>query len=99
MSDAGRKGVLDQAQEKITPDSQKSTLDQAKESITGTYDRAAGAAQPSDTKSTSQKAADSVRSGSDDASNQSKGILQSAQETVGNAAQTVSDTLTGNTKK
>jgi len=30
----------------MTPDSQKSTLDQAKESVTGAGDRLAGAAQP-----------------------------------------------------
>lgn len=99
MSDQGRKGVLDQAQEKITPDSQKSTLDKASESVSGAYDRAAGAVQPDDTKSTTQKASDSIRGGSDDASQQSKGVLQSAQETIGNAAQSLSDTLSGNTKK
>jgi hypothetical protein len=41
-----RKGVTDQAQEKLTPDSQKSGLDQAKEKVTGAYDTAAGAVQP-----------------------------------------------------
>jgi hypothetical protein len=46
MSDLGRKGLGDQVQEKVTPDSQKSTLDQAKEGVSGTYDRAAGAVQP-----------------------------------------------------
>lgn len=63
------------------------------------YFSAAGAVQPDDTKSTTQKASDSVRGGSDDASQQSKGVLQSAQETIGNAAQSLSDTLSGNTKK
>jgi len=46
MSDLGRKGLGDQVQEKVTPDSQKSTLDQTKESASGLYDRAAGAVQP-----------------------------------------------------
>ena len=41
-----RKGFGEQAQEKITPDSQKSTLEQAKEGVTGLGDRAAGAIQP-----------------------------------------------------
>lgn len=41
-----RKGLGDQVQEKVTPDSQKSTLDQAKEGASGLYDRAAGAVQP-----------------------------------------------------
>jgi len=35
-----------QASEKMTPDSQKSTLDQAKETVTGAGDRMASAAQP-----------------------------------------------------
>ncbi|KAH7064928.1 heat shock protein 9/12-domain-containing protein [Macrophomina phaseolina] len=99
MSDQGRKSVLDQAQEKVTPDSQKSTLDKAGESLSGTYDRAAGALQPDDQKSATQKASDSLRGGSDDASKQSKGVLQSAQETVGNAAQSLSDTISGNNRK
>lgn len=46
MSDLGRKGLGEQAQEKITPDSQKSTLEQAKEGVTSLGDRAAGAIQP-----------------------------------------------------
>ncbi|KAB2575763.1 Heat shock protein 9/12 [Lasiodiplodia theobromae] len=95
MSDAGRKSTIDQAKEKVTPDSQKSTLDQAKESLTGTYDRAAGAVQPDDQKSYTQKASDNLRSGSDDASKQSKSYMESAQETVGNAAQSLADTIGG----
>lgn len=46
MSDLGRKGLGEQAQEKITPDSQKSTLDKAGESLSGAGDRVAGAVQP-----------------------------------------------------
>jgi len=95
MSDLGRKGLGEQAQEKITPDSQKSTLDQAKEGVTGLTDRAAGAVQPEGNKSTTQKLGDSTRSGGDDAQNEGKGILASAQETVGNAAQSVTDTFQG----
>ncbi|KAF2136655.1 uncharacterized protein K452DRAFT_302598 [Aplosporella prunicola CBS 121167] len=95
MSDLGRKSVGDQLQEKVTPDSQKSTLDQAKEGVSGVADRAAGAVQPNDQKSTTQQLSDSTRSGSDNASQQSKGIVQSASETLGNAAQAVSDTLQG----
>ena len=98
MSDLGRKGLGDQVQEKITPDSQKSTLDKASESISGTYDRAAGAVQPDQNKSATQKLGDSTRSGKDDASNQGQGILASAQESIGNAAQAVQDTISGNKK-
>ncbi|KAF2017162.1 hypothetical protein BU24DRAFT_460239 [Aaosphaeria arxii CBS 175.79] len=99
MSDLGRKGLGDQVQEKVTPDSQKSTLDQAKEGVTGAYDRVAGAAQPEGNKSAAQKLGDSTRSGTDDASNQGQGILDSAQQTLGNAAQSVQDTLGGGQKK
>ncbi|KAK8250546.1 heat shock protein 9/12-domain-containing protein [Phyllosticta capitalensis] len=95
MSDAGRKSVTDQVTEKVTPDSSKSTLDKAKETLTGTYDRAADAVQPNDSKSTSQQAADKVRGGSDDASDASKGYVQTAQETVGGLAQSVADTING----
>lgn len=41
-----RKGLSEQAQEKVTPDSQKSTFEQAKEGVTGLGDRATGAIQP-----------------------------------------------------
>ncbi|KAF2257136.1 hypothetical protein BU26DRAFT_513844 [Trematosphaeria pertusa] len=97
MSDIGRKGLGEQAKEKATPDSQKSTLDQAKEGASGVYDRAAGAVQPEGNKSATQKVGDATRSGGDDASNQGKGILASTQETLGNAAQSVQDTFSGNT--
>ncbi|KAF2794094.1 chaperone/heat shock protein-like protein Hsp12 [Melanomma pulvis-pyrius CBS 109.77] len=99
MSDLGRKGFGEQAKEKVTPDSQKSTLDQATETITGLGDRAAGAVQPQGDKSATQKLGDSTRSGTDDASNQGQGILADAQNVLGNAAQSVSDTLSGTTKK
>ena len=46
MSDAARKPLSDQVQEKVTPDSQKSPLDQASESITTTGDKLAGSLQP-----------------------------------------------------
>ncbi|PVI07233.1 hypothetical protein DM02DRAFT_609204 [Periconia macrospinosa] len=84
MSDLGRKGLGDQVKEKATPDSQKSTLDKATESLTGAGDRAASAVQPNDSKSTTQKLGDSTRSGADDASNQGQGILKSAQDGINN---------------
>lgn len=43
---SSRKGLGDKAQENLTPDSQKSGVDQAKESVSGAYDKAAGAVQP-----------------------------------------------------
>lgn len=41
-----RKSVTEQAQEKVTPDSQKSTMDKASENVTGVGDKIAGSAQP-----------------------------------------------------
>ncbi|KAF1843854.1 uncharacterized protein K460DRAFT_408175 [Cucurbitaria berberidis CBS 394.84] len=58
MSDALRKDFHTKAGEKITPDSSKSTLDKAKESITGAGDKAARGAQPDSEKSTSQSVSD-----------------------------------------
>ncbi|KAF1977660.1 chaperone/heat shock protein-like protein Hsp12 [Bimuria novae-zelandiae CBS 107.79] len=98
MSDIGRKGLGEQAKEKVTPDSQKSTLDKASESVSGVADRAASAVQPEGNKSATQKAGDATRGGSDNAENQGKGILGSAQESLGNAAQSVQDTVSGSKK-
>jgi Heat shock protein 9/12 len=44
MSDTGRKGMTDKLSEGVTPDSQKSTLDKAKESVTDAGDKVAGLA-------------------------------------------------------
>ena len=41
-----RKSVTEQAQEKVTPDSQKSTMDKASENVSGMGDKIAGSAQP-----------------------------------------------------
>ena len=48
-------------------------------------------------KSTSQKMADSTRSTGDDAQQQGKGVVGQVQEGIAGAAQSVSDTLSGNT--
>ncbi|OAL49908.1 hypothetical protein IQ07DRAFT_567372 [Pyrenochaeta sp. DS3sAY3a] len=101
MSDNLRKGLGEQAQEKITPDSQKSTLDKASESLTGAGDRIAGTVQPEGQKSTGQKLGDATRSGSDNATEQGQGVLGSVQDTLSSAGQSVSDTFnqaTGNKK-
>ncbi|KAL1311328.1 hypothetical protein AAFC00_001505 [Neodothiora populina] len=83
MSDLGRKGFGDKVSDSITPDSQKSTLDQAKDTATGAYDKAAGAVQPEESKSTTQKAGDSLSSGKDDAKGESKSFMDSAKDTLG----------------
>lgn len=98
MSDSMRKGLGEQAQEKMTPDSQKSTTQKASESLTGAGDRVAGAVQPEGQKSTGQKLGDATRSGGDDASNQGKGVMESAQDTLNSASESVSNALGGQKK-
>jgi len=95
MSDLGRKGLGEQAKEKATPDSQKSTIDKASESATGLGDKAAAAVQPSGEKSTTQKIADSAPGTGDSAQNQGKGIMDSIGDSVSGAVQNVSETLGG----
>ncbi|CAO2656297.1 Nn.00g051000.m01.CDS01 [Neocucurbitaria sp. VM-36] len=58
MSDAFRKDFSTKAEEKMTPDSSKSTLDKTKESLTGAGDKAARGAQPDSNKSTTQSVGD-----------------------------------------
>jgi len=93
MSDIGRKGLGEQVQEKVTPDSQKSYTENASENISGTYDKAASALQPDSEKSTTQKMGDNTRSGADSAQNDGKGIVQSAQETASSVAGAAADNL------
>ncbi|KAJ9623665.1 hypothetical protein H2203_005927 [Taxawa tesnikishii (nom. ined.)] len=98
MSDAGRKDLSSSLKDSVTPDSQKSGLDQAKDSVTGTADKVAGSLQPESQKSTGQQAADTFSSNKDSAQSEGKGYLQSAQDTLSGAAQSVSDALSGNKK-
>lgn len=48
-----------------------------------------------DNKSTTQKLGDTTRSGADDAQNQGKGFVESAQDTLSNAADSVQQTFQG----
>ncbi|KAL8817188.1 MAG: hypothetical protein Q9223_003925 [Gallowayella weberi] len=93
MSDDLRKGVGSQVQEKLTPDSQKSTTEQGSEKLTSLGDKAAGSLQPDDSKSTSQEASDKARSGADDAQNTLKGLSGQAQNTFNDATNKVSENL------
>lgn len=52
--------------------------------MSGAYDRAGAAIVPDNNKSTTQSAADSLRGGSDRASNQGKGIVDQAKDTTTN---------------
>ncbi|KAI8934926.1 hypothetical protein NX059_008595 [Plenodomus lindquistii] len=99
MSDTLRKGLGEQASEKITPDSQKSTTQKASENVSGLGDKVAGSVQPEGNKSATQKAGDATRSGGDSAQDQGKGVLGSVQDGLSSAGQTVSDTLSGNKKQ
>ncbi|KAH9879776.1 hypothetical protein J1614_001799 [Plenodomus biglobosus] len=58
MSDAFRKDFHTKAGEKLQPDSSKSTLTKAKESLTGAGDKIAREAQPDHSKNTSQSIGD-----------------------------------------
>lgn len=86
MSDFGRKDFSQSAKEAITPDSQKSTLEKAKESVTDTADRLAGKADNSN-KSGLQGAFDSAREGKDHAAQTNaageRSILDKAKDAVG----------------
>ncbi|MCJ1467222.1 hypothetical protein MMC07_005845 [Pseudocyphellaria aurata] len=103
MSDSAREGLTDKAQKNLTPDSEKSGVDKAKDSASGAYDSVAGTLQPGTSlsklpfieseKSTTQKLSDSTSSGSKDAEDTGKTYLQSAQDGASNLANTVSDTL------
>jgi hypothetical protein len=50
-------------------------------------------------KSAGQQLGDATRSGGDNASNQGQGIMGQAQETLSNAGQSISDTISGQQKK
>ncbi|EPX75290.1 hsp9-like protein [Schizosaccharomyces octosporus yFS286] len=60
MSDPERKPFTDQMKEKITPDSSKSTIDKAKEQVTGAYDKVAKNFTSDESKSSTQEAHDKV---------------------------------------
>ncbi|KAH7418057.1 heat shock protein 9/12-domain-containing protein [Cadophora sp. MPI-SDFR-AT-0126] len=82
MSDAARKGLGEQAQEKLTPQSQKSTGQVIGENLTGAGDKVAAAVQPSSEKSATQKAGDSLRGSGDSAQKEGGGVLDSVSKTV-----------------
>ncbi|KAF8543062.1 heat shock protein 9/12-domain-containing protein [Trichophaea hybrida] len=61
MSDSLRKPFSDHVEEKITPDSSKSSVDKAKEDVTTTSDKAVGEMQPDSSKSSTQEGFDKSR--------------------------------------
>ncbi|KAK6459883.1 Hsp12 heat-shock protein [Scheffersomyces coipomensis] len=106
MSDLGRKNISDKISESVTPDSQKSTLDKAKETVTDKVDSFAANNTPENQKSFAQTTADAAQKGSDDAKaavqehQQSLGetaaeYVEQAKEQITNAAQYVSGVVSG----
>ncbi|MCJ1278683.1 hypothetical protein MMC21_006500 [Puttea exsequens] len=87
MSDTGRKDVTDKAAEKVTPESEKSVLDKAKETATDAGDKVAKNVQPSDEKSVTQKLSDSTSGGAE-----GKGIVEQAEEYVKAGVEYVQET-------
>ena len=61
MSDFGRKDLHKRAQEDATPNSQKTTGEKIKESVTNAADRVAAAVTPNAKKSVTQQVADEQR--------------------------------------
>ncbi|KAK8156546.1 putative chaperone/heat shock protein Hsp12 [Phyllosticta citrichinensis] len=85
MSDAGRKDFSTKAEEKITPDSTKSTQQKVKESVTDTGDKVARGFQPDDNKSTGQEATDKLGRSKDEHvhGGASESIVDKAKNAVG----------------
>ncbi|GAB7360048.1 hypothetical protein MBLNU230_g7570t1 [Neophaeotheca triangularis] len=93
MSDAMRESMGDKAKSNLKPDSEKSYAEKGSEQLKGAADSVAGSVQPSDQKSTTQAASDTLGSGANDAQNQGKSFVDQASETLSGAAQSVQDTL------
>lgn len=92
MSDAGRKDFTTQAKEAITPDSQKTYYDKAKESVTDTVDKVQGKLQPEQNKGVGQGISDAFSKGKDEAkSANQKSLSETAQEYVDSAKKGLND--------
>ncbi|KAL1922013.1 uncharacterized protein VTP21DRAFT_10655 [Calcarisporiella thermophila] len=83
MSDTGRKGFMEQAKEKMTPEDQKSTGQKISESVSGAADRMAAGVTPESQKSYGQQAADSARGGADRTREQGSSMLDKAKDALG----------------
>jgi len=77
-----REDTTDKVKANLKPDSQKSTLEKGQESVQGAADSVAGKLQPESEKSTTQQATDS-----------GSNLMSQAGETLGNAVDTVKDSL------
>ena len=93
MADAGRKDFSDKLSEKVTPDSQKTYYDQAKEAVTDAYDKAASALTPEDNKSLGQRLGDSVQRGHDDVKGDAKSAANSGESAFDHLKQATADAV------
>lgn len=109
MSDAGRKSFTDKVSEAAKPDSEKSTLEKAKESVTDAVDGFAAKNVPDNQKSFTQSVGDNIKQGHDDAKKEvsqdqatfaetAQTYVEAAKEQVANAANYVSGVVTGATE-
>ncbi|EGV61921.1 lipid-binding protein hsp12 [Yamadazyma tenuis] len=109
MSDLGRKNFNDKVSEAVTPESNKSALEKAKEQVTDKVDQFAAKATPDEQKSFGQTVADKAKEGHEDAkaevSNNQESLadtatayIDAAKEQVGNAANYISGVVTGATE-
>lgn len=73
MSDSHRKNISTQLKEKATPQSEKTTMQKIKESVTDSVDRVKAAVTPESHKSTTQSASDKIRGEHDDVNNHISG--------------------------
>lgn len=109
MSDLGRKNVSDKISEAVKPDSEKTTLEKTKETVTDKIDQLGAKGTPEDQKSFGQTISDNIQQGHSDAKEAVSGEGQSLTDTVNsyveagkeqleNAAQYVSGVVTGATE-
>ncbi|QPG77281.1 hypothetical protein FOA43_004689 [Brettanomyces nanus] len=106
MSDLGRKNLSDKVTEGITPNSQKSAYQKAKETVTDEVDKFASKATPDKEKSFTQTASDKAQKGSDEAkksvgenkagiSETAGEYLEAGKKAVGEAAEYISGVVNG----
>lgn len=93
MSDLGRKNLSDKISEKVTPDSQKSVLQQGTEAVSGAADKVAAAVTPESQKLASQTLADKAQSGHDEAKAEVQADGKTIQETAGEYFEAAKGTL------
>lgn len=95
MSDAGRKNVTTKVTEAVKPESEKSYLEQGKESVTNAADSVAKNVTPDSEKSFLQRTGDSLSNEGETLTETAAHYVEAAKEQVANAAQYVSNVVTG----